>query len=180
MYVLGTPVYIQTSFSQPLFVFFLVVFYPPYEIAREVVAQQGVQSFPYPIQTSILILIIMRTVFLWALAALPAIHATKISHNGRCGVGFGTCQGSSYGNCCSQYGYCGSTPAYCSVGCQSGFGSCSSSRPSSSRPCTSSHPSPSPSAPANKVSKDGTCGGAKGYTCLSSAFGNCCSQYGYW
>lgn len=38
-----------------------------------------------------------------------------------------TCQGSTFGNCCSQYGYCGSTTDYCSAsnGCQSGFGTCS-------------------------------------------------------
>lgn len=27
--------------------------------------------------------------------------------------------------CCSQYGYCGTTSDYCSTGCQSGFGTCS-------------------------------------------------------
>ncbi|EAT89366.1 hypothetical protein SNOG_02635 [Parastagonospora nodorum SN15] len=27
------------------------------------------------------------------------------------------------------------------------------------------------------VSKDATCGGTKGYTCLGSKWGNCCSQY---
>ncbi|KAI4743487.1 glycoside hydrolase [Aureobasidium sp. EXF-12298] len=36
--------------------------------------------------------------------------------------------------------------------------------------------SPCPAAP---ISKDGTCGGYNGYTCAGSAFGSCCSQYGY-
>ncbi|RVX16432.1 Endochitinase [Vitis vinifera] len=36
----------------------------------------------------------------------------------QCGslAGGALCSG---GLCCSQYGYCGSTPAYCSTGCQS-------------------------------------------------------------
>ncbi|OAL43995.1 hypothetical protein IQ07DRAFT_636746 [Pyrenochaeta sp. DS3sAY3a] len=111
----------------------------------------------------------MRVVFLWALTALPAVYAQQISSNARCGVGFGyTCLGSSYGNCCSQYSYCGSTSAYCATGCQSGYGSCSSTSPS-----------PSQSASTTTVSKDGTCGGTNGYTCLRSTFGNCCSQYGW-
>jgi hypothetical protein len=32
---------------------------------------------------------------------------------------------------------------------------------------------------ASKVSPDGSCGGHKGYTCLGSWSGDCCSQYGY-
>lgn len=112
----------------------------------------------------------MRALFLLALKALPAVYAAQISSNGRCGVGYGyTCLGSSFGSCCSQYSYCGSTPAYCATGCQSGYGSCSSTSPSPSQP-----------ASTTTVSKDGTCGGTKGYTCLKSTFGNCCSQYGYW
>ena len=42
------------------------------------------------------------------------------------------------GLCCSQYGYCGSTPAYCSTGCQSQCGS-------SGSPSTPSTPTPTPS-----------------------------------
>ena len=41
----------------------------------------------------------------------------QISHDGRCGVGV-TCQGSRFGDCCSQSGYCGRTPLYCGGGCQ--------------------------------------------------------------
>ncbi|KAH7350321.1 hypothetical protein BKA66DRAFT_395309, partial [Pyrenochaeta sp. MPI-SDFR-AT-0127] len=49
----------------------------------------------------------------------------KVSPNSRCGTGFGfTCQGSQWGNCCSQYSYCGKTNAYCGTGCQAGFGQC--------------------------------------------------------
>jgi hypothetical protein len=34
-------------------------------------------------------------------------------------------------------------------------------------------------AERQKMSKDATCGGSKGYTCLNSAWGDCCSQYVY-
>ncbi|KAH7088454.1 hypothetical protein FB567DRAFT_579320 [Paraphoma chrysanthemicola] len=58
-------------------------------------------------------------------AAPPPKPVVKISPNGLCGVTTGfTCGGSNFGNCCSEYNYCGSTPAYCSGGCQSEFGDC--------------------------------------------------------
>ncbi|KAF2848130.1 carbohydrate-binding module family 18 protein, partial [Plenodomus tracheiphilus IPT5] len=51
-----------------------------------------------------------------------------ISKNGRCGSAFGgqICQGSTYGDCCSQYNWCGRTSDHCkaSFGCQSSFGAC--------------------------------------------------------
>lgn len=112
---------------------------------------------------------------IYAVAALPAITAFKISKDGRCGANFGlTCKGSQYGNCCSQYNYCGRSPDYCSPqkGCQPGFGDCSGTAPAPSPP----HPVPSKAAKDGtcEVSKDGTCGGSKGYTCKNSRFGDCC------
>ncbi|KAF2267483.1 hypothetical protein CC78DRAFT_577195 [Lojkania enalia] len=50
-----------------------------------------------------------------------------VSKNARCGLQYGgqTCQGSVWGNCCSRYGYCGSTIDYCNAStCQKGYGSC--------------------------------------------------------
>ncbi|KAH6952710.1 hypothetical protein DER45DRAFT_586614 [Fusarium avenaceum] len=48
-----------------------------------------------------------------------------VSDNGLCGDKYHqTCKGSRYGNCCSKYGHCGKTSAYCEGGCQSGFGAC--------------------------------------------------------
>jgi hypothetical protein len=35
-----------------------------------------------------------------------------------------TCAASGFGDCCSEYGYCGVINAYCGTGCQSAFGSC--------------------------------------------------------
>ncbi|KAF2191086.1 carbohydrate esterase family 4 protein [Zopfia rhizophila CBS 207.26] len=56
----------------------------------------------------------------------PAPTATgQVSTDGKCGSNGATCQGSEFGNCCSQYGWCGSTVDHCSNGCQSGFGTCS-------------------------------------------------------
>lgn len=46
-----------------------------------------------------------------------------VSTDGNC-AGEKTCQGSVFGNCCSQYNRCGSTSDFCGVGCQEGFGSC--------------------------------------------------------
>ncbi|KAI1655346.1 carbohydrate-binding module family 18 protein [Daldinia decipiens] len=46
-----------------------------------------------------------------------------VSTNNRCGTGFGTACPS--GQCCSQYGYCGTGSTYCGTGCQKGFGTCS-------------------------------------------------------
>ncbi|CAG5150567.1 uncharacterized protein ALTATR162_LOCUS2702 [Alternaria atra] len=59
--------------------------------------------------------------------ARPPVSLTElnISPNGKCGpdVGF-TCSGSQHGVCCSEYGYCGNRPEYCSAGCQPIFGYC--------------------------------------------------------
>ncbi|KAI6354671.1 hypothetical protein MCOR25_008494 [Pyricularia grisea] len=85
------------------------------------------------------------------------------SGDGACGpaAGGSSCQLSLFGNCCSRYGYCGSTDVYCGAGCQSGYGVCNSSN-----------------APAGmKVSEDATCG--SGVTCVGSGFGDCCSASGW-
>ncbi|KAH7061724.1 keratin-associated protein 5-4 [Paraphoma chrysanthemicola] len=86
--------------------------------------------------------------------------AGKISTDGTCGGTKGlTCTGSTFGNCCSASGYCGSSTAHCEAGCQSPFGTCS--------------------AGASKISTDGTCGGSKGLICKGSGFGDCCSSSGF-
>ncbi|KAH3999757.1 hypothetical protein HBH98_087730 [Parastagonospora nodorum] len=112
------------------------------------------------------------TLLLLAVSCLSVFtSAQKISKTGRCGAQSGlTCQGSSFGNCCSQYNYCGSNPAYCSTGCQPKFGTC--------KALPASAPSAA-SKPKSKVSTDGTCGGRNGFTCSGSRFGSCCSQHGY-
>ncbi|EGY15674.1 chitinase [Verticillium dahliae VdLs.17] len=47
-----------------------------------------------------------------------------ISSDGSCGAGKATCRGYGEHQCCSQYGYCGSTTEYCGQGCQAAFGLC--------------------------------------------------------
>ncbi|RYP80080.1 hypothetical protein DL769_002654 [Monosporascus sp. CRB-8-3] len=47
-----------------------------------------------------------------------------VSEDGSCGGADGvTCVGSEFGNCCSQYGWCGSSADHCGTGCQPEFGS---------------------------------------------------------
>jgi hypothetical protein len=95
----------------------------------------------------------------------PPTSGTPVSTDGSCGSGKATCAGSTFGNCCSQYGWCGSTTDHCGTGCNLAAGTCSGGG--------STAPAP---APAKKVSTDGSCGTT---TCAGSAFGNCCSQYGW-
>ncbi|KAI6322151.1 hypothetical protein MCOR14_003119 [Pyricularia oryzae] len=49
--------------------------------------------------------------------------AQQVSLDGTCGDGI-TCQGSSFGSCCSASGYCGSSDAYCGADCQPDSGIC--------------------------------------------------------
>ncbi len=46
----------------------------------------------------------MRKAFLWAATALSAVSAATVSTTALCGAANGglTCQGSAFGNCCSQ------------------------------------------------------------------------------
>lgn len=94
------------------------------------------------------------------------VTGPPVSTDGTCGSlstpQGATCVGSAFGDCCSASGYCGSTTAYCGTGCQTDFGTCSPAGP--------------------PVSTDGTCGQASdpiGATCEGSAFGDCCSEYGF-
>lgn len=83
-----------------------------------------------------------------------------VSPGGSCGGADGyICLGTKCGDCCSAYGFCGSSTSHCIVGCQNAFGTCDQV--------------------SNKVSPDGSCGGPNGYVCAGSGFGDCCSAYGY-
>jgi len=86
--------------------------------------------------------------------------ALVISPNSQCGTNNGfTCPGTE---CCSQYGWCGTSTQYCGSGCQSTFGKCTTTG--------------SPPPVIIGSSPDSTCGGAKGYKCTGTL---CCSQYGW-
>ncbi|KAK1999776.1 polysaccharide deacetylase [Colletotrichum falcatum] len=79
------------------------------------------------------------------------------------------------GACCSEYGFCGTSQAYCAAGCQPLFGVCGVAGPAASGASATT-----PSAPAatqiGGVSPDNTCGGANGYTCPGTT---CCSEWGF-
>jgi hypothetical protein len=111
----------------------------------------------YPLSMSSVFRVILAFAAAQVVLGAPALHS--VTKTARCGASFEhlTCQGSSYGDCCSQYGYCGSSAAYCVTGCQSGYGTCSPVTPI-----------------AATVSTDGRCGTVDGLTCLGSAFGDCC------
>jgi peptidoglycan/xylan/chitin deacetylase (PgdA/CDA1 family) len=97
----------------------------------------------------------------------PTPGGGSVSTDGSCaGQGGKTCANSAFGNCCSQYGWCGSSGDHCGTGCNSGFGTCGGG---------GSSPAPAPVG----VSTDGTCGSQGGKTCAGSSFGNCCSEYGW-
>jgi chitinase len=87
------------------------------------------------------------------------------STDGSCGAANGgtVCLGTAFGDCCSEYGYCGDTSGHCGAGCQSDFGTCDA-------------------VTGPPVSTDGTCSSLstpEGATCAGSAFGDCCSASGY-
>lgn len=84
---------------------------------------------------------------------------------GTCGREYGlTCEGSEFGECCSQWNHCGSSPLHCGTGCQSEFGDCHVPEELGIDP---------------HVSPDGGCGSVTGFTCTGGVFGACCSAYGF-
>ncbi|KAH8899993.1 hypothetical protein GQ53DRAFT_816028 [Thozetella sp. PMI_491] len=60
----------------------------------------------------------------------------QISKDGMCGSGV-TCQGSPFGDCCSENFWCGKTDAHCNQGCKPSFGICAGSAPAPPSPPTS-------------------------------------------
>ncbi|KXH27886.1 polysaccharide deacetylase, partial [Colletotrichum nymphaeae SA-01] len=94
----------------------------------------------------------------------------------------GACGGSNNyvceaGACCSEYGFCGTSQAYCGTGCQPLFGVCGVAGPvASGGDATSSAPAATQTAATGGVSPDSSCGGSNGYTCPDST---CCSEYGF-
>eukprot|EP00835_Amoeboradix_gromovi_P006138 NODE_670_length_5356_cov_0.415066.p1 type:complete len:183 gc:universal NODE_670_length_5356_cov_0.415066:4087-4635(+) len=75
-----------------------------------------------------------------------------------CGAGIGFCPTIQ---CCSQYGFCGTTAAHCGTGCQSAFGMCG-------------YPIPTYSVCPTRYTTDGTCGPD-----VACNPGYCCSTYGF-
>jgi len=80
-------------------------------------------------------------------------NTSSYSTTGKCGPNDGICQ---YGQCCSKYGWCGTSEKHCLIsnGCQSEFGNCSDTL---------------------KVSSNSQCGKKIG----KCPAGQCCSKYGW-
>jgi len=87
------------------------------------------------------------------------------------------------GECCSKYGYCGTTDNHCIKYCVSEFGICKNSNgdvinQSTTTTTTTTVPAPGPTnPPSGEVSKDGKCGPRNNNTVCPA--GECCSKYGY-
>ncbi|KAF2852768.1 carbohydrate-binding module family 18 protein [Plenodomus tracheiphilus IPT5] len=109
----------------------------------------------------------MRPSLIFLLSALTLTsHAQDISQNGKCGSDNNlSCQGSDFGDCCSQWGFCGRGTRYCGGGCDPAFGSCDG---------TTTIAAP---APSSTNARCGYANGAEeGASCLGSRDGDCCSQ----
>ncbi|ODH34363.1 hypothetical protein ACO22_03109 [Paracoccidioides brasiliensis] len=89
----------------------------------------------------------------------PDNSTSKISLDGKCSPDI-SCTGSSFGECCSINGFCGTGPGWC------GLGNCLSGA------CQKD---------TSGISFDGTCGPLfpANRTCVGSKFGDCCSTSGY-
>ncbi|CAI6335865.1 unnamed protein product [Periconia digitata] len=101
----------------------------------------------------------------------------KYSTDGQCGPAHNNllCDANSQvydGTCCSQYGWCGSTPAHCGDGCLSG---CANKADDTATAAADDEP------PAVAARDDGRCGkDFGGASCdANGAYGGCCSSYGY-
>jgi len=88
----------------------------------------------------------------------------KISTNGKCGSDDGRCP---EGQCCSVYGYCGTSERHCTNGCQSEFGVCNKT--------TTTTTTTTKTKTSLPTSTNGKCGPSDG-KCPS---GQCCSKYGW-
>ncbi|KAI6376071.1 hypothetical protein MCOR25_002886 [Pyricularia grisea] len=98
-----------------------------------------------------------------------------ISTDASCGNGI-TCQGSSFGNCCSLHGWCGSTADYCGDGCQSAFGTCSNAGNTATTSSSSSSSSASSSSSSSSRSSTSSSAGTVRSSSSSSSSSTTSSQ----
>ena len=80
-----------------------------------------------------------------------------VSTDGSCGANSNgnTCPP---GNCCSQYGYCGSSAAFCAGGCQPAYGVCNSTPSPSATSAATPAPTKAPSTAATPAPTPATVG----------------------
>jgi len=94
----------------------------------------------------------------------------SISTNGKCGIEDGKCPS---GECCSKYGWCGTSDAYCNTGCQSEFGECKNT--STTKTTTTKKTTTSTKQSSLPTSTNSKCGPKDG----KCPDGQCCSKYGW-
>jgi len=88
---------------------------------------------------------------------LATLAIAKV-YSAQCGKGIGSCGNNE---CCSKYGWCGTSNAYCGSGCQENYGLCDSTK------VTQTH----------TISTNGRCGSDNGNTACPD--NKCCSKYGW-
>ncbi|ORX98799.1 glycoside hydrolase/deacetylase [Basidiobolus meristosporus CBS 931.73] len=120
---------------------------------------------------------------LLSIAVFLQLTATqaRVSKDDRCGVINGEKVTCPSGECCSSYGWCGTSTDHCVTNC---LFQCKKSKPTTTVKPTST-PKPTitttttaPAATQTVTSIDGTCG-LKNNILVQCEPGNCCSQYGY-
>ena len=104
-----------------------------------------------------------------------SIETGNISADGKCGPKNNNtiCPDNK---CCSKYGYCGETIAYCGAGCQSEFGTCADVV-TSTRTTTKKTTTTKGSTATGALSTDGKCGSKNNNKVCPN--NGCCSKYGY-
>ncbi|KAF2742347.1 carbohydrate-binding module family 18 protein [Sporormia fimetaria CBS 119925] len=86
-----------------------------------------------------------------------------------------------YGFCCASTGKCGMGAQFCGDVCQPGYGNCTNAvvPPKGGDVSPGKEMSSIALLPAYYYITDGTCGGANGFVCKGSPYGDCCSSSGY-
>ncbi|OUM63651.1 carbohydrate-binding module family 18 protein, partial [Piromyces sp. E2] len=109
---------------------------------------------------------------------VTAIKKTNIpvsTVSGKCGPSYGRCAHTN--ECCSQYGWCGTSTDHCGMGCQSEFGQCSGAtaiKKTNTVAAVKKTTTKSTSIPISTV--EYRCGPSFG-RCANK--NECCSQYGW-
>ncbi|KAF8445502.1 hypothetical protein BGX38DRAFT_1194959 [Terfezia claveryi] len=100
---------------------------------------------------------LLTAVAIFSSSFTAMLSMAELSPDGSCGViGNKTYEcWADFGICCSGSHWCGNSTSHCGGGCDTRYGTC-----------------------LEKLTPDGTCGGANGYTCHSE-FGTCCSSHGF-
>ncbi|KAI7220945.1 hypothetical protein KC333_g2055 [Hortaea werneckii] len=91
------------------------------------VASSGVSSSPRPTSATGQISTSASTSSMAMQPSASSEPTGPVSEDGLCGPDNDDtiCTGSGFGDCCSEYGFCGGTDGFCGEGCQPNYGTCS-------------------------------------------------------